>query len=194
MHSRRSAPIFATLLTAVSLMTGCRIGKNDLGNYSNVKVATPFGGLLVKTNDTTAVPGLGLPDYPGAELQLAQSDSGATEVNLSLGSLHLRINTASYKSADSPDKLIAFYRQALSRYGEVIECQDGLPVGTSSRTPEGLTCDKEKSADFYSDNPNQILLKAGFKQHQHLVAINPDSAGTKLQIVAVDLPGHHLFW
>ena len=33
-------------------------------------------------------------------------------------------------------------------------------------------------------------LKAGSKQHQHLVPIDRDGAGTKFGLVALDLPGN----
>ena len=33
-------------------------------------------------------------------------------------------------------------------------------------------------------------LKAGSKQHQHIVAIEPESWGTKFGLVALDLPGN----
>ena len=33
-----------------------------------MKIATPFGGMTVKTNDAAVMDGLGLPVYPGAEL------------------------------------------------------------------------------------------------------------------------------
>jgi hypothetical protein len=35
-----------------------------------------------------------------------------------------------------------------------------------------------------------LQLKAGSKQHQHIVAIDPDGNGTKFGLVALDLPGH----
>jgi hypothetical protein len=33
-------------------------------------------------------------------------------------------------------------------------------------------------------------LKAGSKLHQHIVAIDPDGSGTKIGLVALDLPSH----
>ena len=34
----------------------------------------------------------------------------------------------------------------------------------------------------------KLELKAGSRQHQHIVAINPEGTGTKLGLVALDLP------
>jgi hypothetical protein len=32
-------------------------------------------------------------------------------------------------------------------------------------------------------------LKTGSQQHQHIVALDPDGGGTKIGLVALDLPG-----
>jgi hypothetical protein len=131
MDVRRGIATLATLLAALSTITACRIEKNDKGDASNVKVATPFGGMNVKTNDSSVLQGLGLPIYPGAQFQEEQGKSnGSADVNLSLGSFTLRVKSAAFKSSDSPEKLIAFYRKALDHYGDVIECQNGQTVGS----------------------------------------------------------------
>ena len=41
---------------------------------------------------------------------------------------------------DSRDQVIAFYRKALAKYGEVLECNHGKPVGSLTVTKSGLTC------------------------------------------------------
>ena len=46
--------------------TGCRIDTHKNGNNDDVKIATPFGGLSVKTNDAAVQEGVGLTPYPGA--------------------------------------------------------------------------------------------------------------------------------
>jgi hypothetical protein len=104
----------------------------------------------------------------------------------------LRVKAASYRSADSPDKLTAFYRQALARYGDVIQCSHDSPVGEPTHTSEGLTCDnnKDKHVNVNEDLSGKTELKAGSKQHQHIVSIDPEGSGTKFGLVALDLPGH----
>jgi hypothetical protein len=185
----RNATKCMTILAALSMVAGCRIQQNDLGEYGNLKIALPFGNMQVKTSDKAVVQELGLPDYPGSVLQVTEGEpNGTTELKINLGRFRLRVDTASFMSTDSPDKVRSFYRSALSQYGEVIECQDGKPISTLTQTSEGLTCDKEKSADLYNDDPDKLLLKAGRKQHQHIVAIDPTGNGSKLQVVAVDLP------
>ena len=172
MDIRRGIATMAALLAAVSIITACRIEKNDNGDASKVKVATPLGGVQVKTNDSSVLQSLGLPIYPGAQfLQNSGKSNGSADVNLNLGVFSLRIKSAAFKSSDSPDQLIAFYRKALTRYGDVIECQQGQTVGSLTHTSEGLTCDDDsrKKINISDDSPNHIQLKAGSKSHQHLV-------------------------
>jgi hypothetical protein len=190
MRVRRTAAI-AVALGAMT-MTGCRIDSHKDGDNDNVKIATPFGGMQVKTNDAAVQSGLGLPIYPGAELVKKKgNDNGSADVNLSFGSFQLRVKAASYRSGDSPDKLTAFYRQALGRYGDVIQCSHDKPVGEPTRTSEGLTCDnnKDKHVNVNEDLSGKMELKSGSKQHQHIVSIDPDGSGTKFGLVVLDLPG-----
>ena len=133
--------------------------------------------------------------YPGAELVKKDKDNGAADVNMSFGSFQLRVKAASYRTEDSPDKVSAFYRKALGRYGDVIECQNDKPVGSPIRTGEGLTCDNDKGNHITvnEDMSGKMELKAGSKVHQHIVAIDPDGSGTKMGLVALDLPDHISF-
>lgn len=182
----------ATLAIVATVMTsGCRVESNKQGGNDNVKIATPFGGMQVKTNDTTVLEGMGLPAYPGAVLVKKDKDHGSADVNMSFGSFRLRVKAASYQTPDSPDTVEAFYRKALQRYGDVIKCSNDKPVGEPTRTREGLTCsDNNKHIEIDDDMSKKMELKAGSRQHQHIVAINPEGTGTKLGLVALDLPGH----
>jgi hypothetical protein len=181
------------LVLGVVAISGCRIDSNKRDGNENVKIATPFGGLQVKTNESDAISGIGLPVYPGAEfVKKDDKDKGAADVNLSFGSFLLRVKAANYRTSDAPDKVSAFYRAALARYGDVIQCENNKPVGSPTRTAEGLTCDNDKGnhASGNEDSSGKSELKAGSKQHQHIVAINPEGTGTKFGLVALDLPGH----
>jgi hypothetical protein len=186
--------VAAMLVSATALISGCRIESDKRNGNDNVKIATPFGGMTVKTNDD-AVEGLGLPVYPGAQLVKKDKDNGAADVNMSFGSFQLRVKAASYRTQDSPDEVTAFYRKALARYGDVVQCQNDKPVGTPTRTTEGLSCDNDKGNHVYvnDDESGKLELKAGSKQHQHIVAIDPEGNGTKFGVVSLDLPGHISF-
>ncbi len=136
MRNKQTA-LVAMMIAATAMMSGCRIESDKRNGNDNVKIATPFGGMTVKTNDAVVTEGLGLPVYPGAELVKKDKDNGAADVNMSFGSFQLRVKAASYRTEDSPDKVTAFYRKALGRYGDVIECQNDKPVGSPTRTARG---------------------------------------------------------
>jgi hypothetical protein len=184
--------IVAAAICGVLVTSGCQVSSDKHGDNENVKIATPFGGMEVKTNDATALENLGMPTYPGAVLVKKDKDSGSADVNLSFGKFQLRVKALSYRTADSSDKVSAFYRNALARYGDVLQCVNGRPVGTPTQTSGGLTCDKDKDNHIMVDEDmsGKMELKAGSKQHQHLVAINPEGSATKFALIALDLPGH----
>jgi len=154
-------------LALVAGLTGCRVHveKNASGEDKNVQVDTPFGGVHVNTDQTTAAD-LGLPLYPGAEAITGDDQHKSADVHLGFGEWQLRVRAVSYSSADPQDKVTAFYKKALGRYGDVITCQGNTPVGTPTSTAEGLTCaDDKNNANVkidhrdYGTNENSLELK-----------------------------------
>jgi len=201
-HTQQRGTTAAILiLSAAGLaMTGCTIDSHKQGTGDNVKIATPFGGMSIKTDENAVEAQTGLPAYPGAQLAKKTDgnghDSGAADINMSFGSFQLRVKAVSYTTPDSPDKVLAFYRKGLARYGTVIQCSGHQPVGTPTHTPDGLDCsdDSHKAKVNVDDNyTEKTELKAGSKQHQHIVGIDPQGSGTKFGLVALDLPGHLSF-
>lgn len=191
MRFHRKAGLTTAVAAAVMMATGCRVDSRKQGDNENVRVATPFGGVQVKTGDTSVEEGIGLPVYPGAELVKKKGDdNGAADVNLSFGKFQLRVKGVGYRTPDSPDKVRDFYRNALKRYGTVIECDNGQPVGTPIQTDEGLTCEEGKKVNPNTGTSGKMELKAGSKQHQHIVSIDPEGSGTKFGVTALDLPGN----
>ena len=177
---------------ALLAATGCRIDKHGSGNDDNVKITTPFGGLSVKTDDAAVQGSVGLPVYPGAtRVKKEGDDSGAADVNMNFGNFHLGVKAVSYRTADTPDKVLAFYRKELGRYGSVILCHDNAPVGTPTHTQDGLTCSSDSQGTVHTDeHGSEGELKAGSKLHQHVVSVDRDGGGSKIGLVALDLPGN----
>ena len=191
----------STLLAAAAFaigIAGCRVqvDKGEGGADKNVQVDTPFGGVHVNTNQTSAAD-LGLPTYPGAQTVTDDGKHNSADVHLGFGQWELRVKGVNYSTPDSRDKVTAFYKKALERYGEVITCQGNTPVGTPVATSEGLTCadDKENTGTVqidrgdYGSSKNGLELKAGSKRHQHIVGFEKDDNGqTRFELVALDLP------
>lgn len=186
--------IFAFLSTAAlaTLLAGCRVEKTENGDSKDVHISTPFGGMHVKTNDADTLASIGLPAYPGAQaVNDTGDDNKSANVDMSFGGYQLRVKVAKYRTGDSPEKVEAFYRDGMKRFGDVIACRDDHTAGGPARTSEGLTCQGEKNVQINADDHegnNKLELKAGSKQHQHIVEIEPDGGGTKIGLIALDLP------
>jgi hypothetical protein len=196
-NTTRTAITLAVSLALAAGITGCRIQteKGANGEDKKVQIDTPFGGIHVNTDQTTAAD-LGLPVYPGAATVTGDGDHKSADVQLGFGEWVLRVKAVSYQTSDSQDKVTAFYKKALGRYGNVITCQGNAPVGAPVMTTEGLSCaDDGKNANVKIDQGDYHLgkgnleLKAGSKRHQHIVGFeSPKGGQTRFALVALDLP------
>ena len=199
MHNRvRMVTSLLAGLALTAAIAGCRIRteKDASGEEKNVQIDTPFGGLHVNTDQTTAAD-LGLPVYPGAEQVKADDKHKSADVHLGFGDWEMRVRAVSYATRDSKEQVTAFYKKALSRFGDVIVCQGDTAIGTPTATAEGLNCsDNGKGSkmkvktDEYSSDRGGLQLKAGSKRRQHIVAFDDDSkeGDTRFGLVALDLP------
>jgi hypothetical protein len=179
-------------LLLVTVLSGCRVTSHKNGDSDNVNIGTPFGSMQVKTNDNVEASGIGITPYPGAVMVKKDKDNGAADVNMSFGSFHLGVKAASFTTPDSTDKVLAFYRKDLGRYGVVLECNGKHSVGDPGRTAEGLTCDFDDSSGGHiswdTDVDKATELRTGSKQRQHIVAVQTKDGATKIGMVSLDLP------
>jgi len=130
---------------------------------------------------------VGLPIYPGARRHVDDAnDSSALNLGLWGGSAGFKLFVLKMESTDAPEKVAAFYRKALAKYGTVLDCSNPSAATSSGddKSSKKLTCDDEKP------KPNEISLKAGTKEKQHAVGIEPNSTtGTTFQLVYVETKG-----
>jgi hypothetical protein len=194
----RSATGLVAGLALIAGMSGCfrvHVDKDANGEDKNVQVDTPFGGVHVNTNQTSASD-LGLPVYPGAKQVSDDDKHKSADVHLGFGGWELRVRAVSYGSNDTQDQVAAFYKKALGRYGDVITCQGKAVVGTPAATSEGLTCADDGNGNGvhidhkdYGTSEDSLELKAGSKRHQHIVGFeNSKNGETRFALVALDLP------
>ncbi len=196
------------LLLPCLLSTGCRIDEHKDGKGENVSIQTPFGSTSIKTSDSADTAAIGLSAYPGAVA--VKNDNGkndsAANVDMSFGSFHLGVKATSLQTADGQDKVLAFYRKDMAKYGDVIECKNKQPVGQPTRTGQGLTCSDRESVnhdddskgvhlhgtlnghDIDTDSNGKLELRTGSELHQHIVAVEPKDGGTRIGLVMLDLP------
>ena len=190
MNFIRSLAVPASL--AALLLAGCHVTTHKDGKNDNVDIGTPFGSMQVKTDNKGNSSTIGITTYPGAALinsNSEKSDGGSADINMNFGSFHLGVKAASYQTSDPQSKVEAFYRKDLARYGDVIACRDNSPVGQPTRTSQGLTCDSKHGNHInIKDDDSGLELRTGSEQHQHIVGIEAKDGGTKIGMVALDLP------
>jgi hypothetical protein len=174
---------------ALACVAGCnvQVDKSKDGDDKNVKIATPFGNIAVNKNQATAAD-VGLPVYPGSVVNAGSDGNKSAKVDLGFGSFKLKVRVANYTTTDSRDQVVDFYRKALGQYGGVLECVNGHPVGSPTKTAEGLTCDHDSHASS-GDSHSELELRAGSERHQHIVGLKKEGASsTEFSLIAIDLP------
>ncbi len=167
-------------------LVGCRVETHKNGQNDDVEIGTPFGSMHVKTDDAAAVAGLGLTLYPGATtVHNKNAEDGAADVNLSFGEFKLGVHALELETGDPQSKVLDFYRRDMGRYGAVITCRASQTVGQPIRTAQGLGCDTDGRS---SGDHDELELRTGSPQHQHVVSVKPGDGGTHIGLLALDLP------
>jgi hypothetical protein len=136
-------------------------------------------------SDEAGAKEVGLPIYPGARPHKDKSDdTPATQLGLWGGNSGFKLVVLKMESKDAPDKVAAFYRKALGKYGKVLSCPD--PSGSSGTAKSS---DGNKSKDLDCDDnpkPGEVEFKAGTEEYQHIVAIEPNGAGSVFSLLYVE--------
>ena len=124
----------------------------------------------------------GLPLYPGAH---PKHDENNDPLNFGIltESFGMKLVVAKYESADSPAKILSFYRDKMKRYGKVLECDDSKD-NTSVHSDD----DKDASTPLKCEGENRgpvKTLKVGTEGNAHIVSIESGDAskGTTFAIV-----------
>lgn len=167
----------AVILMLSLAVSACGAGENGSGSR----------GLDVKITDEATPADAGLPAYPGAKpyKDSGQSSSGAN-VGFSTPLFGIKVVGMNLETGDQPDRVAEFYRKALAKYGQVLDCSDAANVSPERDDDESnvLTCD---SSDV--DSKHSVVFKAGTKDDHRIVAIKPHGAGSRFSLVHVNVRG-----
>ena len=186
-------PAVGVAAAALLTLAGCHVDANKQGGKDNVNISTPFGGLHVRTNENNVLENIGIASYPGATLvqRGTHKGDGSADVDMHFGSFQLRVKAATYHADDPVDKVESYYRDDLKRYGDVIACRGRQSVGEPTKTMAGLSCEDgahHRISVDDTDSKGELQLKAGSRNHQHIVSLHSDHGGTQFVLVALDLP------
>ena len=179
-----SLVLFGTLCTVVGALaliapTSTRAGVN-LGEQDK-------DGAGVTISKQATPKEVGLPAYPGAKLHKDEKDDSASvQLGLWGSTFGFKLAVMKMESSDAPEKIAEFYKKALAKYGTVLNCSDASQKANGkekSGASNQLTCEDDKP------EKGGLLFKAGTKEKQHLVAIQPNGQGSLFQLVYVEARG-----
>ena len=173
------------------MLLGCSVDvrDNDGGKNGKVDIQTPVGGIHV--SEAVDVRDTGLAVYPGArkKQKTNENDEKSANVNISSSFFGVKVAAIEFESDDSPDKVIAFYRDQLKKYGHVVQCRTtkhggDLNVSVGEEKPESS---REVSCE--GDSGTVIELKVGTENNQHLVSVEPEGKGSDFALVYIQTRG-----
>jgi hypothetical protein len=150
-------------------------------------------GFELHANGKITASDVGLPVYPGSKLFKSADNDPAVDMGFTFGDTHFRLMAANYVSGDSPMQILDFYRKPLARYGDVLECDHGKPVGAIKTARSGLTCNDKQDGHVQVqgnvDSSNDHELRAGTPQKIHIVGIGErEATGVHFGLVYIELP------
>ena len=174
-----------TLALSLALVGSLPALAQDAEKDKNLDVRSPVGDLHVgKDADAHKA---GLPIYPGARPQHTDSDD---PVNLAISTekFGMKLIVAKYETDDPADKVLAFYREKMKKYGKVLECHstEGKNVHTEDDKKEGpqaLKCEGDDSGPVRQ-------LKVGTEDNQHIVALEDPKGSKATPFVLIYLRKH----
>lgn len=186
----QSSPIHKTarsLVAAAALFavfTAAPVAAHDSDRFSTPK---RFGA-GIDVNAKPKVEETGLPLYPGATIDRdSKNDEDGVNLNLWFGSYGLRLVVVRLASMDQVDQVEAFYRKALSKYGETLDCThyarergSHSKSGDSDKKSTLLTCDDIQMGK--SSLRDGTLYKSGTRSKQYGVAVQSKGDGAKFQL------------
>ena len=125
---------------------------------------------------------VGLPIYPGSKPHKDKDeDSSAANLGLWGGGAGFKLAILKLETSDSPEKVAVFYKRALAKYGNVLDCTNNSGVRRDDKD------DSSKTLACGDDKPEKggLLYKVGTKEKQHIVSIQPNGQGAVYQLVNV---------
>jgi hypothetical protein len=187
--NRRLLSLLCPALIAAFLLVlaacNMHVDEKKDGKNKNVDISTPFGD--IKVHNQADAKDTGLPIFPNSHEKPGDNndDSKSANVNMSFGKFGLKVAVATYETDASPDKVLAYYRTEVGKYGKILECKGGSMGNVNIDHNDN---DRELHCDSHGDS-NVVELKVGNKGLQRIVAVKPSGKGTEFSLVYVRTQG-----
>jgi hypothetical protein len=122
---------------------------------------------------------LGMPLYPGATVRKDKpDDTGNVTFAIWGGSKGLKVSAAKYLSVDTPERVTAFYREALARFGNVLDCGNERPAAKAREKDD-------KALQCSASEVGKRTLKVGASGRERSVTVTPAAQGTLIELARV---------
>ncbi len=189
-HFSAIAATLASLAFFVLPACDVNVKKESNGRDKQVDISTPVGGIHVSQQADASDVGLAL--YPGAHLKQKDLDGSdkSANVNISGFGFGVKVVALDYESSDSPAKIMAFYREQLKKYGNVLECHYSGHYNVNTDFDSHDSADSKSNDLTCEDNHGgNVELKVGKKDDQHIVEVEPEGSGSSFALVYVRTHG-----
>ena len=185
----------ALVVAVLLILPACSINvkKADNGEDKKVDIETPVGGIHVSKG--ADVRDTGLPVYHGSREKptTKSGEDKSANVNIAGPGFGLKVVAIEFLSDDAPEKVAAYYKDQLKRYGNVLECHtdsDDPAHVDIHKGHDGKNNSNELRCDHGNSGKN-LELKVGTEDNQHIVSIKPQDGGkgTDFALVYVQTRG-----
>ena len=174
---------FGVVILGLIFLAALPLGAQDKKGSGKTDSDMDQEGFGIVASKRAGAKDVGLPMYPGAREHKDKSeDSPAIKFGLWGGNSGFKLAVLKLESNDGPEKVAAFYRKALSKYGKVLDCRGSSKVTTGDN--KGSSSNELGCDDDHAEN-GELVLKAGTKQEQHVVGIKSSGGLTQFQLVYV---------
>jgi hypothetical protein len=185
----------ATAVVILIALPACSVNvkKGSDGEDKKVDIETPVGAIHVDKG--ADVRDTGLPVYPGARVteKHENGEDSSANVNISAGVYGVRVVAVEYESDAAPDKIVAYYKEQLKKFGPVLECHvshhGDASLNYHGEDDKGSDKDSQNVSCDHNDQGKNIELKAGTRDNQRIVSVEPQDKGAKFALVLVQLRG-----
>jgi hypothetical protein len=181
--------LFAVLFGMQTFPAGAQQA-NEGSQDKHLDIRSSAGDLHVG-NDAD-VRDIGLPLYPGARPKHTDDSKNNANFALFTEAFGMKLVALDYDSDDSPQKILAYYRDKLKKYGKVIECRTTEHGGDVHVNAGKDNSNGSKEVKCEGDNTGNVIeLKVGTQDNQHLVSVEPSDKtnGTTFALVYVHVRG-----
>jgi len=173
----RRSLLMLGLAIAVSVAFTLKVhAQNDSDHGKGLDIKSSYGDAHVG-NDADPRE-TGLPVFPHAKLRRHDDSRNSANLSIFTTGFGIKLVVLNYDSEAAPDKVVAYYRDKLKKYGKVLECHQKDSKSDLNLSQDDQDSGKTKELKCEGDDSGPVVeLKVGTEEDQHIVAIAPAENG-----------------